>query len=183
MLKYLFGILLIQIVTVSLVLFLPKDIQGIGWLQLAIPLLAIGLVGAFWFSAIAEQIRKDELLKLKEGHLKEREKIRINAERAKTRAIKKTQKEMTKEVSRTHSKANFKVVTAFSGVVGVGVFMMMTELVTLGLLTLTTTGGGLAGYLYRAKREKRQQQKELDLKTPDKLIKVIEAPKVIKKKK
>jgi hypothetical protein len=176
MLKYLFGILLIQIVTVSLVLFLPRDVEGIGWLQLFIPLFSISLVAAFWFSTIAEHLRKDELSKLKENHFKEREKIRVNAERAKTRAIKKTQKEMTKEVSKTHSRANFKVVTAFSGAVGVGVFMMFTELMTFGLLTLTTMGGGLGGYLFRAKKEKRQEDKLLNIQGEQAVVKVIKNP-------
>ncbi len=161
MFKYLFGILLVQIVTVSLTLLVPNDLSMRGWLQFVIPLLCVALVVAFWFNVLAQQRGRDDLFKLKENHFKEREKIRVNAERAKSRAVKKTQKEMTKEVSRTHSKAGLKVAATTSVAVGIGAVMVMTELMTFGLLTLTATGGALSGYLYRGKKYKEAETASL----------------------
>ena len=153
MFKYFFGILVVQVVTISLTLLMPETLTMKNWLQFSIPLLSVALVVSFWFNVLAQQRGRDDLFKLKEQHLKEREKIRLNAERAKSRAVNKTQKEMNKEVRRTNSKAGLKVAATFSAAAGLGALMVMTELMTFGLLTLTTTGGALSGYLYRAKKE------------------------------
>ncbi|MGH1350983.1 MAG: hypothetical protein ACRBBN_09260, partial [Methyloligellaceae bacterium] len=44
---------------------------------------------------------------------------------------------------------------AVAGAVGLGAFFMVGQMVTLGLLTLSTAGGGLAGYLVRARQDKK----------------------------
>ncbi len=49
MLKFLPGILLLQAITVALVLIAPVDLVEWGWLRLAIPVLIVGLLTAFWF--------------------------------------------------------------------------------------------------------------------------------------
>ena len=154
MLRFLLGILIVQIATVTLVLLAPEDLQGMAWFRLIIPLLLIGIFTAFWLSSIAKHKSKDELTELEREHAKERENIQLNAERAKTRLIKKTQKEIAREAKITHGKANFKVGAALAGVMGLGALMLLTQFLTLGIVTLTTAGGALGGYLYRGKREK-----------------------------
>ena len=42
-----------------------------------------------------------------------------------------------------------------AGAVGVGALLVVGQMVTLGLLTLTTAGGGLAGYLVRARQDRK----------------------------
>ncbi|MEN8214306.1 MAG: hypothetical protein ABFR19_08080 [Pseudomonadota bacterium] len=156
LLKYFSAILLIQIVTVALVLLAaPADLQGAGWLRLAIPLLVISVVAALWFNSMAAHLRKDHLARADKRFAKEREKIRVNAERAKTRVVKQAQKDIAREAKTTHAKANFKVGAAFAGAIGAGALMLLTEFMALGLMTLTTAGGALGGYLYRARRETR----------------------------
>ncbi len=152
MIRFLFGILLIQISTVLLV-FLAPDLQGIGWLSLIIPLLVIGFFAAFWFSSLAKHQIKDEVTAAESQHAREKEKLQINAERAKTRLVKKTQQQIARESKVAHSKANFKVGAAFAGTIALGGLMLITELLTLGLLTMSTAGGALGGYLFRAKKE------------------------------
>jgi len=71
---------------------------------------------------------------------------------AKTRLVKKTQQQIARESKIAHSKANFKVGAAFSGTIAFGGLMLLTELLTLGLLTMSTAGGALGGYLWRAKK-------------------------------
>ena len=153
MLKYFTAILLIQMITVVLVLLAPDDLQGIGWLRLALPLLLISVVAAFWFNSMASHLRKDHLARADRRFAKEREKIRVNAERAKTRVVKQAQKDIAREAKTTHAKASFKVGAAFAGAIGAGALMLLIGSMTLGLSILTTAGGALGGYLYRARKE------------------------------
>jgi len=77
MLKFLFGIIIVQLATVALMLLAPDDLQGIAWLRLLIPLLVVGFFAAFWFASMEKHSRKDELFQIKAEHAREREKIQI----------------------------------------------------------------------------------------------------------
>lgn len=154
MLKFLPGILLLQIITVALVLIAPTELANWGWLRLAIPVLIAGFLTAFWFGAVAAHQRKDEINRLQECHAKERETIRVNAERAKAKVVKQAHKETLQEVRRTSTQANIKVGLAFAGMAGLGGLLLLTQFITLGLLTLTTAGGALGGYVMRIRQEK-----------------------------
>ena len=151
MLRFFIGIIVVQIATVALVLLAP-ELEGVGWLRLIIPLLVISFFAAFWFGSIAKHKSKDELFQAKAQHAQEREKIQINAERAKTRLVQKTQQQIAREAKIAHSKANFKVGAAFAGTIGIGALMLLTELLTMGLLTISTAGGALGGYILRARK-------------------------------
>ena len=154
MLRFLFGIFIIQIATVVLVLLAPDNLQGLGWLRLIVPLVMMGFFAAFWFNSLASNKNKDDFTQLKESHAREREKLQVNAERAKTRLVKKTQQQIAKEAKLTHGKANFKVGATLAGAMGFGALMLLTEMLTLGIMTITTAGGALGGYLYRGKKNK-----------------------------
>lgn len=156
MFRFLLGIIVIQAATVALVFLAPDDLQGIGWLRLIIPLLLMGLFAAFWFSSIAKHKSKDEVSELQAQYAREREKLQVNAERAKTRMMKKTQQQIAKEAKLTHGKANFKVGATLAGAMGFGALMLLTEMLTLGIMTITTAGGTLGGYLYRGIKEKKK---------------------------
>ncbi|MCK5901702.1 MAG: hypothetical protein KAG28_01020 [Cocleimonas sp.] len=152
MLRFLVGIVLVQITTVILVLVSP-NLEGVGWLRLIIPLAVISFFAAFWMDSLASSSHKDEVALLKDRHTKEKAKIHLNAERAKTKLVKQTQKEIAKEAKITHAKANFKVGASFAAAIGAGAIMLITELFTVGLLTLTTAGGALGGYVWRIRKE------------------------------
>lgn len=156
MLKFLPGILLLQAVTVGLVLMAPAGLAGWGWLQLLIPVVVVGLLTAFWFGSVAEHQNREAISHLKECHAKERENIRVNAERAKTRIVKQAQQETLKEVLRTSSQANVKVGMAFAGAAGLGGLLLLTQFMTLGLLTLSAAGGALGGYVMRIRQERKR---------------------------
>ena len=166
MTRFFLGILLVQLSTVLLVLLTPKP-QGLDWLTLLIPILVISFFAAFWFESMAKHKIKDEVNVAAAQHAREKEKIQINAERAKTRLVKKTQQQIAKESKIAHSKANFKVGATFSGAIAFGALMLITELITLGLLTMSTAGGALGGYLWRAKKEfgSSLENKRLDIKS------------------
>ncbi|CAA6822539.1 MAG: Unknown protein, partial [uncultured Thiotrichaceae bacterium] len=102
--------------------------------------------------------RQDEVFSLKEAHAKEREKIRVSAERAKHRITKEAQKQVEKEIRSTSAKANFKVGAVVAGAVGIGGLLVLTQFVALGVMVLTTAGGTMGGYLLRYKHEKERNR-------------------------
>lgn len=155
MLKFLPGIMLLQAITVALVLIAPTDLVDWGWFRLIIPVVIVGLLTAFWFGAVAAHQRKDEISRLQENHAREREALRVNAERAKAKVVKQAHQETMQEVRRTSTQANIKVGMAFAGMAGIGGLLLLTQFMTLGLLTLTTAGGALGGYVLRIRQEKR----------------------------
>jgi ElaB/YqjD/DUF883 family membrane-anchored ribosome-binding protein len=166
MIRFLIGIIVIQIATIALVMLAPNDLQGIAWLRLIIPLFVVAVFSAFWFSSIANNKSKDELSNLQAKHAQEREKLQINAERAKTRMMKKTQQQIAREVKIVHGKANFKVGATLAGAMGFGALMLLTEMLTLGIMTITTAGGALGGYLYRGNKERKNNKLLNDMNTP-----------------
>ena len=192
MLKFIPGILLLQVITIVLVLIAHADLANWGWLQLMIPVLIAGLLTAFWFGSIAARQRTDKISRLKENHAKERESIRVNAERAKSELVKQAQRKTLQEVKRASTRANIKIGLAFAGAAGLGGVLVLTQFMTLGWLTLTTVGGALGGYLLRIRQEKSKlnlTKKDRDAQpftnvttTKTKQIRQIETPQVIDKK-
>ena len=156
LMKFLFGLVLVQIITLILVQLSPNGIGKGGLLRLAIPLFFISLLVAFWFASLCDYHHKDEVDRVKSSFAEEREKLKVNAERAKTRVVKQAQKEIAREAQMTHAKANFKVGAAFAGVLGVGVLFVIAQMMTVGLLTIATAGGALGGYIWRGKRMQNQ---------------------------
>ncbi|MCK5810412.1 MAG: hypothetical protein KAH00_04945 [Cocleimonas sp.] len=174
MFRFMIGIFLVQLATVALI-FLSPDLEGYAWLRLAFPIVMVGFFASFWFQSMAKDKSKDQLTNLKDEHnkaqakredsylaekatindkhLKETAKIQINAERAKTKLVKQTQKQIAREAKVTHGKANFKVGATFAAAIGAGALMLLIELFTFGLMTLTTAGGAMGGYYLRAKKE------------------------------
>ena len=169
--KFLLGIILVQIATVVLVVLSPDELQGEALVRLAIPLLFISLMVAFWFTSLAEHYRKDAIEKVKSNFAKERENLRVNAERAKTRVVKQAQQDIAKEAKTTHAKANFKVGAAFAGVLGVGALFVFAQLLTAGLLTMSAAGGAIGGYYWRGKKIAKKQLAE----SPPTNLKVIDS--------
>ncbi len=159
MLQFLPGIIIAQLMTGALVYFFPTA-TGIDWLKLAAILLALAIIMALWFGSIAKHISKDAIQKITHEFAKEKDRIRSKAEKDKDKIVQATHKQITKETRRTHSKANLKVGAAFTAAAGAGVLMLLTELLTMGLLTLTTAGGALAGYIARTRQESRSAKKQ-----------------------
>jgi hypothetical protein len=163
MLKFLVGVVVVQLVTIALVFAVTRTDLDNTQLMLTLGLLEIlfSVLAAFWFSSIARQRHMDELETIKDAHAREREKIRVNAERQKSRIVSKSHQQILKETRRAHAGANFKVGAAFAGALALGGIMLYTQFVTFGLLILTTAGGGLAGYLARGKQFALARKKEL----------------------
>ena len=153
MLKYFLGILIIQAATVAMTLAAIKSDDQELWLAEFLLAMILGLVTAFWFVSIASHAKKDALANAKDEFSREREKLRVNAERQKTRLIRKSHEEIRKETNRAHASTSFKLGAGFVGIVAAGSLMIFSQLLTLGLLTLAVGGGALGGYLLRARQE------------------------------
>ena len=133
-----------------------------GILRLAIPLLIIALILAFWFTSIAGHYSKDAIGKVKDEFVNERDKLRTNAQRAKERAVKAAQKDSAKESAKAHAKANFKVGAAFAGLLGVGALFVFAQMLTAGLLAISASVGAMGGYYWRGKRLENNRLKDIE---------------------
>jgi len=160
-LKFLIGIVLVQVVTAVLIYISPINLTDLASLvRLMLPLFFVAVMVAFWFSSLSAHLKKDSEHKMENQFAKEREALKIKAERAKTRVVKEAQKDIAREAKVTHAKANFKVGAAFAGVLGVGALFVFAQLVTVGLLTMTAAGGVAGGYYWRGKRIGKEQMKD-----------------------
>jgi len=168
--KFLFGIVLVQISTYFLIILAPSDLNFAGVLRIIIPLILIALIVAFWFNSIASHHSKDAIVKVKDHFANEREKIRTNAQRAKDRVLKAAQKDIAKETAKAHAKANFKVGAAFAGMLGVGALFVFAQMLTAGLLAISATVGAMGGYYWRGKRIQNSSLKELEQRSDFKVI-------------
>ena len=162
LLKFLFGILLAQAATYALILLAPSDLNMTAILRVVIPLLLIALIVAFWFSSIAGHHSKDAIGKVKDEFANERDKLRVNAQRAKERVIKEAHKNIAKETKKAHAKANFKVGAAFAGALGVGALFIFAQMMTAGLLAISASIGAMGGYYWRGKRVDNGRLREIE---------------------
>lgn len=152
--KYLLGILLVQGVAGILVYVVLKTDQQEVWLLMGAVALLTGLLTALWFTSIAGHHKKDALEHERADNSKKRERLKVDAEREKTKVIKQSHQQITKERNSAQRSASLKVGAAFAAMVGLGAFLMLTQLISLGVLTLTTAGGALGGYLFRGRQER-----------------------------
>jgi hypothetical protein len=130
------------------------------WLAVLLLAMILGLVTAFWFASIAGHAKKDALARARDEFSMEREKLRVNAERQKTRLLRKSHEEIRKETNRAHARSSFKLGAGFVGIIAAGSLMMFTQFLTLGMLLLAVGGGALGGYLIRVRQEFVSRQKE-----------------------
>jgi hypothetical protein len=166
MLRFLPGILLLQLATLGICLFIPQPIEGKAWIAVLLPIFLLGISVALWFASVAKNNTQEAVNKTKLAFAKERENIQIKAEKAKTRLIDKTHKQIASESRKTHGRANLKVSVAFAVTVGAGILMLVIEMLTFGLMTLTTAGGALGGYLVRAKKAHRELAEQVNQDNP-----------------
>jgi len=152
--KYLIGVLFVQGVTVLVVVTAYRtDLHQTGLLFLLLNL-AVGTLTAVWFTSMAGGMRRQALSRAKEGFAREREKLRVHAEREKARETRNSQRRLSREKQRARQGGNLKTSLMLGGAAGVGVVMVLAQFVTLGLLTLTTAGGAALGYGLRARQDR-----------------------------
>ena len=152
MLRFFTGLVIAQLTAVAVITLYPgSSMETVLVLAFSVTLLA--LVMSLWFGTVSRQLGDQRIASLKQSFAAEREKMNLTAERAKKKLVKKTARQIEAHERRTKTKANVKVATAIALAGGFGLLMMFMQLTTLGLLTMTSVGGAVGGYLARAKRE------------------------------
>ena len=151
--KFLLGIVLAQCATVMLYIAAVRTGAEQDWVIFALLALMVSFFAALWFTSIADHVKKDAVARAKADYLRQREKIRVRAEKEKSKVIKQSHQQILKQTGRVQAKASFKVGAALVGLLGFGAIMLFTQFVTVGLLTLSTAGGALVGYGVRARQD------------------------------
>jgi len=150
--KFLVGVFLLQAATALLLLTVQDaDLQSSGWLVVALGIL-IGVIAALWFSAIASHASLHSHARASEKFNRQRDRLRRQAEKEKTRELRDTHRQVLRETRRLQNRSTLKLGAALSGVAGLGVLLLFTQFMTLGLLAVSATGGALLGYGIRARQ-------------------------------
>jgi len=175
-LKYLIGVLFVQGVTVLLVVTAYRtDLERTGLLLLLLNL-AIGALTAFWFTSMAAGARRQALSQAQVGFAREREKIRVRAEREKAKEVKSSRQWVSQERRGAAQGGNLKTGLVLGGAAGLGMVMVLMQFATLGLLALTTAGGAALGYGLRARQDRLGFSIGKLLPPTEKPVRTIEAP-------
>jgi len=150
--KFLVGIFLLQGTTALLLMTAQDaDLGKSGWLIGSLGLL-IGVLAALWFSAIAGHASQHSFARASEKFNRQRDRIRRQAEKEKTREIKDSHQQLLRETRRLQNRSTLKLGAALTGIAGLGVLLLFTQFMTLGLLAVSATGGALLGYGIRARQ-------------------------------
>jgi hypothetical protein len=150
--KFLTGIFLLQGAT-ALLLIMAQDVnlQRTGWLIGLLGIL-IGVIAALWFSTITSHASQHSFIRASEKYNRQRDRIRRQAEKEKTREIRNSHQQVLKETRRLQNRSTLKLGAAMTGIAGLGVMLLFTQFMTLGLLAVSATGGALLGYGIRARQ-------------------------------
>jgi len=150
--KFLVGVLLLQGATVLLVMMAQDvNLQKNGWLIVALGIL-IGVIAALWFSAITSHANQHSFARASEKFNRQRDYLRRKANKEQTREIKKSHEQLLRETRRVQNRSSVKVGVAMAGIAGLGILLLFTQFMTLGLLAVSATGGALLGYGVRARQ-------------------------------
>lgn len=150
--KFLLGVFLLQGATALLVITTQDaGLQRSGWL-LAVLGLLIGVIAALWFSAIASHASQHSFARASEKFNRQRDRLRRQTEKEKTKEIRDSHKQVLRETRRVQSRSSMKLGVAMTGIAGLGVLLLFTQFMTLGLLAVSATGGALLGYGVRARQ-------------------------------
>lgn len=180
MIKYLPGIILVQLVTIAL-FWVNRDSSMVDLLtRVGLPAALLSAVTALWFGAISRSDTHKTHASLVEQHFKEREKLTTALERSRSdvlqkasadqakiierassdreKLIKQTHEDLLKAERRATRSANLKVGAAFTLVTVAGVGLLLVQFMTLGLLTITAASGALGGYVLRWRQTRHVMQ-------------------------
>jgi hypothetical protein len=149
--RLLLGIILLQSVTVLVTYTALRTDFQVTWPLFVAMAGGCGLLVTFWFESLIGGARVHALARVQKQHAAEREKLRLQAEREKARLnVKQTQ-------VRNQTGSRVKTGLLLGSVTGLGIAMMFTQFVTVGLLTVVAGGGMLLGYGFKARQTRRYQ--------------------------
>ena len=150
--KFLVGAFLLQGVTALLLVTAQEagEMHRTWWLIGLLGIL-IGIIASLWFSAISSHECQHSYTKASEKFNRQRDRLRRQAEKEKTREIRDSHRQILRETRRLQGRSSLKLGAAMAGTAGLGVILLFTQFKTLGLLAVSATGGALLGYGVRAR--------------------------------
>lgn len=154
--RLLIGIFLLQGVTGLLVYTALGSDWRNTWPLFLVLGLSIGVLVALWFSALVGAECRRAMARVSERFSKEREQIRLRAEQQRTKDVRTQERLVAKAATGVGLGRGISLRSGalVGGAVGVGAAMLVTQFVTIGLLTLATAGGAALGYGVRARQER-----------------------------
>ncbi len=158
-LKYLGGILLAQAAAVVMAIAAYESRLMEHWPLLALFAFLIGVFAALWFAAIANGARHHAILRMKEDFAREREKIRVQSEKDKSKLVAETHRQTIKTLRRVQAGASFRLGLGLAALLGLGGVLLLAQFVTVGMLILSMAGGTLLGYGMRVRQEYRGRKR------------------------
>jgi gas vesicle protein len=156
LIRFLIGIFLLQGVTGLLVYTALSTEWQSTWPLFLLLGGSVGALVALWFSAMVGAERRHAVARASERFSKEREQIRVKAEQQRTKDMR-TQERLAAKAAKGGGLGrgfSLKSGALVGGAVGVGTAMLLTQFITLGLLTLATAGGAALGYGVRVRQER-----------------------------
>lgn len=147
--RFLIGTLVLQGATVLVTYTALQTDIAMTWPLFVALGASSGVLVTLWFESIAGHVSDKALSRAQQRHSREREKIRIEAERQRAK--------LAAKQTKMKGNAGIKLRTglAVGGMAGVGVAMMVAQFMTVGLLTVATAGGAALGYGVRVRQERR----------------------------
>ena len=154
LIKFLIGIVFLQGSTGLLVYTALRTDLTQTWPLFGALGVTLAAMTALWFNSIADGSRKEALAKVQASFSREREKIRVRAEQDKAREVKNTQRQAERQQQRARVGGQLKTGLLIAGGAGAGLLLLMTQMISLGMLALTTAGGAAIGYGVRARQDR-----------------------------
>ena len=152
--KYLIGILFLQGTTGLIVYAALKTDLTQTWPLYGALGVTVAAMTALWFNSIATGARKESLAKAQASFSREKEQLRVRVEQEKIREIKNTQRLAKRQQQRARFGSQAKTGLIMAVGVGAGLLLLMTQMISLGVLALSTAGGAAIGYGVRARQER-----------------------------
>lgn len=157
-----FGLcVLIQVAAIAVTLGVFNVGTRDAWIAAAIYLIISSFIFSYWIKLLSDIRIKDSVAHEREKYLAERERIKIQAEQEKFDMLRDTHKLVSREAAKASARANTKIGLIAAVAVAGGVMLIAAQMFALGLLILSTAGGGLGGYLMRLRQEKANNEKRL----------------------
>jgi hypothetical protein len=150
--KFLVGVFLLQGATALLVMTVQDaDLHNSGWLVIGLGML-IGVIAALLFSTITRHASQHSLVRASEKFNRQRDRLRRQADKEKTKEIREGHRQLLRETRRVQQRSTLKLGAAMAGIAALGLLLLFTQFMTLGLLAVSATGGALLGYGVRARQ-------------------------------
>ena len=85
----------------------------------------------------------------------------LRTEQEKRQLLEESYQKIERETRKANRRANLKIGIAFTLAAAAGGVMIVSQLVTLGMMVIVASGSGLSGYIIRARQERLAKKKQL----------------------